>query len=491
MDRIYQRSLWVALGLMGLTAGCMVGPKYKRPETVADRAGHFVNVPKAAEVNEVNVPDEWWKRFGDPVTADLVTRALRENYDLKAAAARVLESQAALGQAKGQRWPSVSYNVAGNRTKQFIPFLGDTSSLPFRINTLNDIWTQDIAVTYMVDFFGRLRRAQRAAWADLLAADTSRQAAVHSVIASVIQARVNIATLQRRLDIAQANIKSWERTLDVTENRYKQGLIGPVDVRLVRASLEALKAQEPAIRQSLATAVHALDVLLAQPPGASSPLPTTLPDLPDLQAVPIGVPAALLDRRPDVKAAEFQLVAANERVGVSIAQLYPDLSLTANYGFSGSTWKDIWGFNAQNEIYSGVVNLSAPLFQGGALRAQVKAARARFEGLAAQYAGTVLTAMREVEDAMVAEQLLQEQLAHTTLQVREAQAAEELTRQRYEQGVENILTVLESQRQRRAAEEQLAIMKGQIWIARVNLHLAIGGDWVAEPTKEVPAKTGS
>jgi outer membrane protein TolC len=232
-------------------------------------------------------------------------------------------------------------------------------------------------------------------------------------------------------------------------------------------------------------------VLLAQPPGASAPLPPTLPDLPDLQPVPIGVPAALLDRRPDVKAAEFQLVAANARVGVSIAQLYPNLSLSASYGFSGNLWKDIWSPSATNEVYSTVMNLSAPLFQGGALRAQVKAAKARFEGSAAQYAGTVLTAMREVEDALVSEQLLQEQLEHTTLQVREAQAAEELTRQRYEQGIENILTVLESQRQRRAAEEQLAIMKGQIWIARVNLHLALGGDWAGEPARERIAKTGS
>jgi multidrug efflux system outer membrane protein len=490
MDRIYHGRLWLVLGLMGLAAGCMVGPKYKRPETVADRAGHFVNASKPpAEVNEVNVPDEWWKRFGDPVTADLVTRALQQNYDLKVAAARVLESQAALGQARGPLLPSASYDLQGSRTKQFIPFLG---SMPFPISNRYEAWTQGITATYMVDFFGGLRQTQRAAWADLLAADTSRQAVVHSVVASVIQARINIATLQRRLDIAQANIKSWERTLEVTENRYQQGLIGPVDVRLVRTNLEAVKAQEPGIRQSLATAVHALDVLLAQPPGASASLPPTLPDLPDLQAVPTGVPAALLDRRPDVKAAEFQLMAANARVGVSVAQLYPNLSLSANYGFSGNRWGDIWSPSATNEVYATVVNLSAPLFQGGALRAQVKAAKARFEELAAQYAGTVLRAMREVEDALVSEQLLQEQLEHTALQVREAEAAEELTRQRYEQGVENILTVLESQRQRRAAEEQLAITKGQIWIARVNLHLALGGDWTAaEPAPKQAAETGS
>jgi NodT family efflux transporter outer membrane factor (OMF) lipoprotein len=295
---------------------------------------------------------------------------------------------------------------------------------------------------------------------------------------------VNIATLQKRLDITRANIKSWERTVDITERRYAEGLIGPVDVRLARTGLETIRAQEAALRLAQATATNALDVLLARAPGTSPPLAATLADLPELVPVPVGVPAALLDRRPDVKAAELQLMAANERVGVSIAQLFPDLSLTGLYGFSGSEWGDIWSPSAQSEIYSTIMSLSAPIFQGGQLRAQVKAAKARFAELTSAYAGTVLTAMREVEDSLVSERLLQEQLEHVLLQVREAQAGEELTLQRYEQGIENILTVLESQRQRRAAEEQLAVLRGQIWIARVNLHLALGGDWSGNKSSE-------
>jgi NodT family efflux transporter outer membrane factor (OMF) lipoprotein len=485
----------MAVGLLWLSAGCMVGPKYKRPETMADRVDRYANAPqKTLDANGVEKPDLWWERFGDPTTAELVKRALEQNYDLKASAARVLQAQAVLGQASGQRWPSISYGLTGDRSKRFFNFGGagnapqspvlpppfdqlDLSFLSGGFSPLTTTWSQSVSATYIVDLFGRLRRTQRAAWADLLAADTSRQALINSVIASVIQARVNIATLQRRIEIAQANIKSWERTLEITERRYEQGIISPVDVRLARANLEAARAQEPFVQQSLATAVHALDVLLAEPPGASSSLPQTLPELPQLEPVPIGVPAALLDRRPDVKAAELQLVAANERVGVSIAQLYPDLSLTASYGLSGTAWRDIWSHSMESEIYGGIMNLSAPIFQGGALRAQVRAARARFEELAAQYAGTALTAMREVEDGLVSERLFQEQLGHVVLRVREAQAGEQLAQQRYELGVESILTVLESQRQRRIAEEQLAILKGQIWITRVNLHLAIGGDW--------------
>ncbi|MBN1507760.1 MAG: efflux transporter outer membrane subunit [Sedimentisphaerales bacterium] len=497
----------MAVGLVWATAGCMVGPKYKRPETMADRVGRYTNAPqRTLDVNEVENADRWWERFGDPATAELVNRALTHNYGLRAGAARVLQAQAALGQTRGLLWPGASYNLTGDRSKRYFNFGGDDGDNPFasadpnagsafdfsglEFSPVVTTWSQSISVTYVLDLWGRLRHAERAAWATLLATGASQQAVANSVIASVIQARVNIATLQRRLDIARANIKSWERTVEITERRYDEGLIGPVDVRLARTGLETIRAQEAALRLAQAMAANALDVLLAQPPGASPSLPATLPDLPELEAIPVGVPAALLDRRPDVKAAELQLVAANQRVGVSVAQLFPDLALTGIYGFSGSTWSDIWSPSAQSEIYSTIMSLSAPIFQGGQLRAQVKGAKARFAELASAYAGTVLTAMREVEDSLVSERLLHEQLEHVLLQVREARAGEELTLQRYEQGIESILIVLESQRQRRAAEEQLAVLKGQIWIARVNLHLALGGDWNRRksPEKQVASR---
>jgi multidrug efflux system outer membrane protein len=497
--KVHVRVVWrlcLGLAVVGLLAGCMMGPKYKRPETAADQAKAFAHAPQpTAEVNEVNKPDEWWKRFGDPTTADLVTKALEQNYDLKAGAARVLQAQAALGQARGQLWPAASYNLMGDQSKRFFNFGTGDIELPPPFNELGaafspvtTTWSQSISVTYLLDLFGKLRRAERAAWENLLASSASQQAVTNSVVASVIQARVNVATLQRRLDIAQANVKSWERTVEITERRYKEGLISPVAVRLARTNLETALAQEPALRLSLATTTNALDVLVAQPPGTSPLLPTTLPDLPDLEAVPVGVPAALLDRRPDVRAAEFQLMVANEQVGISIAQLFPDLALTGSYGFSGTTWNDIWKPSTQSEIYSTIMNVSAPIFQGGRLHAQIRASKARFAELAAVYAGVVLTAMREVEDALVAEQLLQEQLTHAVLRVREAQAGEELAQQRYAQGVENILTVLEAQRQRRIAEEVLAILKGQIWITRVNLHLALGGDWAGQSSEEQVAR---
>lgn len=458
-----------------LSTGCMVGPKYERPGTAADtNDGYFNAADHIADVNDFGDAGTWWERFGDPATAELVRQMLESNYDLRAGAARVLQANAALAEAHGGRLPDVSYNLGRDRSK--VSFnLGALGG--GRFSFITTTWSQNISVAYIVDFFGKLKRAERAALAQLLAAEANQQALTNSMIATVIEARVNIATLQDRLEIARENTKSRQATLRIVERRYNEGLVGPVDVRLARENLEASLALEPSIELSLIKAHHALDVLLGHRPGSSEQLPAdALAELPDLEPVPIGLPAALLDRRPDVRAAELAVRAANEQIGVSIAQLYPDLTLAANYGASADRWRDIW--EQFSETYSAIFGLSQPIFNGGRLRAQVDAAEARHAELAANYAGTVLTAMMEVEDALITEKMLQEELEHTRLRFEQATAAEGLSQERYQRGVDSILSVLETERRRRIAEESLVILKAQIWTTRVNLHLALGGDWI-------------
>jgi multidrug efflux system outer membrane protein len=456
-------------------SGCLVGPRYSRPETPAETSEAFFHAgANEQDVNDFTDADRWWEGFGDPTTAELVRQALENNYDLKAAAARVLQAQASLAEMRGRQWPDISFNLSRDRSKRSF----NMGSGPFgggRFSVMSTTWAQDFTVNYVLDLFGKLKHSERAAWADMLASGANEQALTNSIIAGVINARINIATIQRRLSIARANTESRERTLRTVEMRYEQGLVSPVDIRLARENLAASKAAEPAVELSLITARHALDVLLARPPGSSKDLPETLEDLPDLEPVPIGMPALLLDRRPDVKVAELALRSANERVGVSIAQLFPDLTLSGNYGANGDEWRDIW--EHYSETYGLIMRLAQPIFRGGQILAQIDAAKARYAELAANYTGTVLTAMREVEDALVSEQMLQNQLQHTEDRFREAKAAEELSRQRYQQGLTGFLVVLETERRRRIAEEQLTILKGQIWTTRVNLYLALGGDW--------------
>lgn len=465
------------VGMCVVSTGCMVGPDYSRPETATDQTDGFVHAEgHNQDVNDVNDMDRWWEQFGDPITVTLVREALEKNYDLKAAAARVIQAEAALTEAHGRRLPDVSYALGRDRSKVSFDFVGQ------RFSFISETWQQGLSVAYIVDVFGKLKRAERSAWANVLVSQANKQTTTLALIASVISTRTDIATFQRQLALAKANTENLQKTLEIVERRYELGLVGPVDTRLAREQLAASMSVEPAIELSLIQARHTLDFLLGRPPGISDDLPETLADLPDLAPIPIGIPASLLDRRPDVQAAEFALRSANELIGVSIAGLYPDLTLTGSYGSSANRWRDIW--ESFSETYMLSIGLAQPIFRGGQIRAQIKGAKARYAELAANYNKTVLTAMREVEDALAGEQSLQKQLQHVQQRLIEAKAAEKLSRQRYQQGIENILTVLQSERSRRVAEEQVILLKGQIWATRVSLHLALGGNWIDQENSE-------
>jgi outer membrane protein TolC len=190
----------------------------------------------------------------------------------------------------------------------------------------------------------------------------------------------------------------------------------------------------------------------------------------------LGIPADLLEQRPDVRQAELQLSAATFGVGVALADLFPSLNLSASAGLVGDSLSDLT--SSDGLIYNAVANLVAPIFNGGLRRAEVGAARARAEQASARYAGTVLTALREVEDALVAESSAWQRLEYTRRRLAEARAADRVARERYQRGVESLLKVLETERRLRSAEEALIATRGDLWNARVDLHLALGGDWM-------------
>ncbi|MBE0535108.1 MAG: efflux transporter outer membrane subunit [Phycisphaerae bacterium] len=466
--------VWIIAAALVLgTSGCMLGPDYVRPETPAYGTQAYFNSPAGwVDPNNPEAIGRWWQGFDDEVINSLVDKALLGNYDLKAAAARVAESEAILGQVRGARLPEVFYAGDRTRSKNTIFFLGE----PF--TTYTTVYSQGFSINYIADLFGRLRRNEQAAFAELLASANSQQALVHGIVAQVVRTRVTAATQQELLDIANANIRSREQTVEIVERRYNQGLVPALDVYLARENLAAIRSEEPVIRRALAQARHSLNVLIGQIPGAPTLLPDTLPDTPSLGPVPVGVPAALLDRRPDVRAAENQLTAATQRVGASIAALFPDLTLSASWGTTSDTFRGL-GF-LDGEVYSAIIALAAPVFQGGRLRAGVDAAWARTEQAAANYAQVVLGAMREVEDALVDQQTTAERVKILEVRLVEAARAEALALERYQRGLEQILIVLDTERRRIQAESALAIAKGNLYEARINLYLALGGDWRIE-----------
>jgi outer membrane protein TolC len=416
------RVIGVVVGLV-LAVGCTLGPDPERPTTAADVSDNWVHAPEA-ETTPLPEVAPWWREFGDETTTELVELALENNPDLHAAAARVIEAEATLRRAGGARLPQVGYGASAS--------------------------TQ-------------------------LSEEAAREAVVHSVVAGVVRARVLVATAAWALDITRQITSSWESTTQTVERRYRAGIAGAVELHLARENLASARASEAVIEGQLEQARMALDVLVGRRPGSAEILPNTMPQLPPLEPVPLGLPAALLDRRPDLRQAELRLAAATYGVGAAVANLYPDLSLTGSVGASADRLNDLT--ISDGLVYNAIANLVGPLFTGGQRRADVDAAKARADQATAMYAGAVLNALREVEDALVLGDYTVESFNLTTDRVAEARAADRLAKQRYQRGVETLLTVLETERRLRLAEQAIITNTANVWNARIDLFLALGGDW--------------
>lgn len=476
-------ALAFALASALVLGACTLGPDPERPPTSAEGAEAFVNATSEEDQVVDAALSPWWETFGDAATVELVELALNNNTDLRVAAARVLEAEATLKRAGAALWPQIGYGASASRQKNsfVLPQTG-------RIQIFSTTYSANLQVAYQVDLFGKLRRTRQAAWAGLLAEQSAQEAVLHAVVANVVRARVLVATAERAVGIAREIRTSWERTLDTVERRYRSGLVQAVDLYLARENLSATRATEVLLQSQVELAEHALDVLVGRRPGTGAQLPGTLSELPSLEPVPVGLPAALLDRRPDLRQAELRLAAATYGIGAAMADLYPNLTLTGSAGNTATTLNELTDIDSL--VYSAVAAVVGPLFRGGALRAEVRASKARAEAAAAIYSGVVLTALREVEDALVNDHANQERLRFQQQRLEEAKSADNLARQRYQRGVESLLKVLETERRLRAAEEALITTKADLWNTRINLFLSLGGDWIPdEPTEPDPEET--
>jgi multidrug efflux system outer membrane protein len=294
-----------------------------------------------------------------------------------------------------------------------------------------------------------------------------------------VRARVLVATTSRALEINRQITASWESTLRTVERRYRSGIADAVELYLARENYSSSRASEAVLEGAFEQSRLALDVLVGRRPGSAEEPPKTLPILPSLEPVPLGLPAELLDRRPDLRQAEMQLAAATYGVGAALASLYPDLSLTGSVGSSADRINDL--SLTDGLVYNAILNLVGPIFTGGQRRADVDAARARTEQAAAVYAGTVLNALREVEEALVLGEASRGNYQFSSDRVEEARAADRLAKERYQRGVGSLLTVLETERRLRLAEQAIITATVDVWNARIDLFLALGGDWGTAP----------
>jgi multidrug efflux system outer membrane protein len=455
--------LVVTLSLGGCTK---MGPDYHRPDTNIQMLESYQYAPAERVLPEPD--DQWWRVFNDPELNQLVEEVLRNNLDIKRATAAVLEVRAQLVETRAERFPQAGVEAGVERRQ--IPEPNSVS-----IDRTSTTYDLALPASFEIDLWGRLARAEEAARANLLQAEENRRTVAQTVVAETVTLYLQMESFERAIDIAQKLIESFRRSLMLVESRYKRGLTSVLDVRQARRVLAGAEATLPSLRQDLGITQQALAVLLGRYPETRPPRLQPEDYYQRLDPVPPGLPSELLLRRPDVRAAEAQLVALNALVGVAKASRFPRIVLTGSFGYSSDDLDRL--FKPENELWSIATGLTQPLFDAGQLQAAQRAAEARYQQGVAEYAKTVLTAFAEVEGAFLTreEQLKRREYVVTFLH--EAREAQRLAESRYEKGLVDFLTVLDTQRTRFEGEGDLVEVDFTLLNNRVNLHRALGGGW--------------
>jgi len=463
----------LALGA-SLLLGCAIGPNYERP-TVDSPPDYRGQIEPAEAASLADLP--WWEIFRDPVLVDLVSEALENNYDLVIATTRVEQSRQLVGAARSEFFPQVGYNGGAARQKSPLNFV------PNSRQTFNS-FVGAFQLAWEIDVWGRIRRSNEAARADLMAAEDFRRGVLLGLVSSVASAYFDLLELDRELEIARDTTRSFESTLELFSRRYEGGVGSKLQKTRAAAALAQAAATIPALEARIFAQENALNVLLGRNP-ASIPRGTSL----DAQEVPPeappGLPAALLERRPDVRSAEQDIVAENALIGVALANFFPRIGLTAAYGGASTELKDLVKGSAS--IWHVAAEVAGPIFQGGLLLSQYRGQKARWGEARARYEQVVIGAFAEVSDRLTLKQKLAEERIQREREVRELQESVRLSLLRYREGLASYYEVLEAQQQLFPAQRQLAATRRDELVVVVALYRALGGGWqLGESWQPVP-----
>ena len=457
------------LGILAVTvleAGCLMGPKYKRPDVDVPQEYRAPAPQQAAQASSLG-NEQWWQVYQDPVLAQLIHTAIANNYDVRIAAARVLEAQAQVGITRSNQFPSASVGADvfsqqnAKVTKLFPPYQVNGGEL-------------NLSVIWNLDFWGKYRRQTEAARAQLLATEWGQRAVLSSLVANVATAYFQLRALDSELEVSERTLASRQQSLKLTHVLETHGSASGVDVsqaeQLVYTASEAIPDLERQIQQQ----ENVLSVLLGENPE-SIPRGRALTEQPVPQNVPAGLPSELLERRPDVRQAEENVVAANAQIGVAKAAFFPNLALT---GLGGLESNALHQFISQpSEVWSGAFSVSQPVFQGGALRSQLKLARANWQETVLSYQQTVQNALEQVSNSVVASQKDREFREQQELLTQAAQQTDQLSEVLYKNGGASYLQVLTSETNYFSAELNLVQAQLNERLALVQLYQALGGGW--------------
>jgi len=454
-----------AMMALGIVAGCKVGPNYHRPVVQPPTAYRDLSENPQVQAQAASYADlPWWQVFQDPQLQELIRSALKQNYDLQLATERINAARAQVAVTRSALFPQVQGN--GN-------FSGGKDNFQSKSNFL--LLTADAA--FQLDFFGRLRRANEAARAQLLATEDTRQTVILTLVSDVASDYFALLQLDLQLQITRETVRTQEDSVKLTKLRVDHGVATKLDVLQAQQVLDSANSQIPDLERRIAQEENAISILLGNYPQAV-PRGRPLVEHPLPPEVPPGLPSSLIERRPDIREAEQFLVAANAEIGVAKAQFFPQISLTGSGGGSfgrSSAFSSL--ISSQVGIWSYGAQVSQPIFTGGALRGNLRLAKSQHESALIAYRQTIQRAFGDVSDALIGYEKLHQVRVRQEDTVKDLQESVRLSEMRYKGGTTTYLEVLDGQRSLFSAELILAEARGTEYQSLVQLYRALGGGW--------------
>ena len=454
-----------------LAAACTAGANYKRP--VVQTPGSFRGDAAPATASSASLADlKWFELFRDETLTDLVGTALKQNFEVRIAAERVLQARAAYGITRAERWPAV--DASAGVTAARVSERGATRGLPPGADTGASYTEAGFSVGWELDVWGRVRRLNEAARAQYLATEEAQRAVITTLIADVSEAYLRLRALDLELEIARRTREIATNSLRLTETRRTGGVASGLDVRQAEQLLFTTTGRIASLEREIAQLENAVSLLLGRAPG-DVPRGDALETIQAPPAVPAGLPSALLERRPDVRQAEQQLIAANAQIGAARAEFFPRISLTGFLGVQSRALSQLLTGGAG--LATGTLGATAPIFNAGRTRANVQLAEALQREAVVQYQRTIYAALREVSDALVAHTKIREERAEQERLVQALAESRRLATDRYQGGLDSYLPVLDAQRNLFEGELALARLRQRELAAVVQLYRALGGGW--------------
>ncbi len=458
----------ITIFLVFATAGCSVGPKYIRPQVAAPPTFRGADDTAVASRSEDSLGDQQWSTvFCEPELQELIRQALASNYDLRIAAQRVLEQQAQVRITRSQEFPQLSGGATGLGA-ELPDALGTNLGNPLSLGSFS------ISGSWSPDFWGLYRKQTEAARDQLLAQSWAQRAVRLTLVQQVATTYFQIRALDEQLDIARATLKTRKDSLKLTRTLESRGAAPLSDVRQAEQLFYTATSTIPQIEQQIQQKENEMRLLLGQSPG---PIVHQAPGAlaPPPQELPVGLPSQLLTRRPDIQQAEARLQASNALVGAARAQFFPQMSISGSAGFGGDEFSNLFAPGSKT-IY-GLGFITQPIFQGGRIRGQYDLSKRQKDELILNYQSSIITALRDVSNALIAAKKQRETREQEELLVGSAKDATRLARDRYQAGASSYLEVLTTDSSLFTAQLNLVTARQNEALTLVQLYSSLGGGW--------------